>query len=251
MREGIVKCLFFGVCHLIVNMQGFVFGEGNTFKYDQKHHFLNRERTLFLEQTPSHLKPYVFSRLHLEQVFRNSLIAPPIKELDLEGLQRHKRLKKFAAHILMFPPKISLNFFIKYKGVKVTKNQRPFLQLNYLAREGEIAEGFEASENLKGQLKLSDMFKLVSYFGVFEKWVNIYSKDPLKPIADTKVTATLKYAVGCVWSLVSTQRRKLELDFMVQQKTDNQWKYHEKSFLDRGGSGILFDHMVLTLRLGF
>ena len=38
--------------------------------------------------------------------------------------------------------------------------------------------------------------------------------DPLK--TDTKVTAALKYAVGCIWNLPFKMQRKMELDFFLQ-----------------------------------
>lgn len=209
------------------------------------------DKTLeMLNKAPHHLKPYLLSRMTFVRALKSTWNQGPLIVAAPPRRQRNKIKKMQGAHV-MFPPLIKLDFSIKYKGVKVTKGDRPLLQLNYLAREGEIAEGFEASENLKGFFSLNDKFKIVSYIGLFEKWVSKYSSNPLSPVVDTKVTGTLKCAMGWIWSIPFKKHKKIEFDFLMQQTANNQWSYKESNFLYKGAAPAAFDHLVMTIKLRF
>ena len=129
-----------------------------------------------------------------------------------------------------------------------------------MAREGEIAEGFEASENLKTSFQLTKHQKITSYIGVFEKWVNhrkdydnsyFLTMDHPDVVKDIKFTGTVKYALGWNFEKSLPKEKKLLLDFLMQHKANNQWKYKNSIFTDRVISKAGFDHWVVTTGLSF
>ena len=65
------------------------------------------------------------------------------KEIFLDGPAYYLQIPSVA---IVIPLPLDLDFKIKYKGIKKTKEERLPLPLNYIAREGEIVEGFEAGE---------------------------------------------------------------------------------------------------------
>lgn len=213
------------------------------------------------EKIESSLKPYLIARWNL---FSTHVMTTKTEPLIFKSSNFYRKkirqTKKLSELILMDPPRIQLKFFIKYKGVKQTKEKRPSLLLNYLAREGEIAEGFEASENLKGVIKLTENVKINSYIGFFEKWVNHrkdYEESYFLTIEhpdvkkDTKLTGTLKYALGWSYEKKIKNEKKILVDFLIQQKAYNQWKYTEQVFSKGRFSGVLFDHWELSSGMTF
>lgn len=245
-----VNRIVFGLC-----ISGFMFfkemGEASFLNYEHPQEYvLDKTTSQLLNSAPLHLRPYLLSRLTIVRALKETWNSKPLN-IQNTFFYKPAPLKKMKHQNITLPPFVKLDFSIKYKGVKLTKGERPSLYLNYEAREGEIAEGFEASENLKGQFLINKHVKLVSYVGVFEKWVNSYSKKTMLEVVDTKLTGTIKYAFGCIWNIPIRKKKMIELDFLFQQTANNQWKFKDNTFLDKGGSGILFDHWVLTFRYRF
>lgn len=210
------------------------------------------------EETPF-VKAYVLTRLYMHHPLypKGSKVIYSIEKNHLQLLKERQALLKIIEQSRLLDMKI--DFFIKYKGVKQTKGERPSLMLNYMAREAEIAEGFEASENLRGHFHLTKNLKVLSYVAVFEKWVDekIYFGE-LNPIDldrdllyKTKVTASLKYAIGCTYTQKLGSTKKISYDFFLQQKAHRSWDYQQKTFNNGVFSGNLFDHFVATINFHF
>lgn len=210
------------------------------------------------EETPL-IKAYVLARLYLNHpLYQNGpKVNLSLQKNHLLLLKQKQSLLKVAEQKRLMDMKI--DFFIKYKGVKQTKGERPSAELNYMAREAEIAEGFEASENLRGHFHITKNLKVLSYVAVFEKWVDekIYfgELDPLTLDRDlvykTKVTASLKYAIGCTYTQKIGCKKKISYDFFLQQKANRSWDYQKKNFNNGVFSGYLFDHWVATINFHF
>lgn len=227
-----------------------------------KEYLLDASCSELLKKMPQGLQPYVVARLGVVQLEKSSKL-----------LAQQKVFQEFKARKEVFPTKtrlhswirseprpLKLQFFIQYKGVKQTKDQRPHLLLNYIAREGEIAEGFEASENLKTSFQINKRFKIVSYLGVFEKWVNhrkdydktyFLTMDHPDVLKDVKVSASVKYAMGCSYERPLAKEKKLFVDLMLQHKANHHWKYIDKTFSNGVFSGSGLDHWILTTGLTF
>jgi|GEM_PF-3566553 len=218
--------------------------------------FLN---PLFAKEDSPLFKAYVLSRLYLNHPLypKGPKVNLCLQKNHLLLLKKKQTLLKDAEEKRLLDMKI--DFFIKYKGVKQTKGERPLLQLNYMAREAEISEGFEASENLRGHFNITKNLKVLSYVAVFEKWEDekIYfgELDPLTLDRDllykTKVTASIKYAIGCTYTQKIGSTKKISYDFFLQQKANRSWDYQEKNFNNGVFSGNLFDHWIATLNLHF
>jgi hypothetical protein len=227
-----------------------------------KEYLLDRKSLEIFQQIPEPLRPYAFLRLNLVQLDKSASILSRQKVFQ-EFKQKKETFpsrKKLTTWIRLDPARLQLRFFIKYKGVKQTKDQRPHLLLNYLAREGEIAEGFEASENLQGTFHLSKNQKIVSYIGVFEKWVNhrldydstyFLTMDHPDVVKDVKVTGTLKYALGWNFEKTLQNQQKFLVHVFMQHKANNHWKYKNSLFTSSSQAKAGFDHWVVTLGLGF
>lgn len=227
-----------------------------------KEYLLDNSSLQMFQEIPLNLKPYAAARLGLVQMDKSTKILS--RQKVFQEFKARKDVfptrKKLTTWIQQEPLRLKLNFFIKYKGVKQTKDERPHLLLNYMAREGEIAEGFEASENLKTTFQLTKHQKITSYIGVFEKWVNhrkdydssyFLTMDHPDVAKDVKVTGTLKYAIGWNFEKSLPKRKKLLLDVLMQHKANNQWKYKDSTFMERKVSKAGFDHWVVTTGLGF
>jgi hypothetical protein len=215
-----------------------------------------------LRDIPYSLQPYAVARLGLIQMDKNCKTLS--RKKVFQEFKARKDVfptrKKLTTWIKEEPPRLKLNFFIKYKGIRQTKDQRPHLLLNYIAREGEIAEGFEASENLKTSFQLTQHQKITSLIGVFEKWVNhrqdydssyFLTMDHPDVAKDVKVTAAVKYALGWNFEKSLPKQKKLLLDLLMQHKANNQWKYKDRSFSEKKVFKAGFDHWVVTTGLVF
>jgi len=156
---------------------------------------------------------------------------------------------------------IDFDFDIKYKKIKETKGERPHPLLNYLARESEILEGFEAGETLLSYYRITPNIKLVSQLALFEQWVtekqHYDEVHHLGPMAEEmkedieKITGTFKYGLGWIWDIEMHHQRKMSVEFLMQQKTNNQWQVQQRELTDSKASGVLFDHWVITFTLDF
>jgi hypothetical protein len=227
-----------------------------------KEYFLDSSSFEMFKQIPFTLKPYAAARLGLVQMDKSSKILS--RQKVFQEFKSRKDVfptrKKLTTWMKYEPSRIKLSFFIKYKGVKQTKDEKPHLLLNYRAREGEIAEGFEASENLKTTFKITQHQKIISYIGVFEKWVNhrkdydssyFLTMDHPDVAKDIKVTGTVKYALGWNFEKPLTKEKKLLVDLLMQHTANNQWKYKDRSFIERKVSKAGFDHWIVRTGLHF
>lgn len=255
------------ICHNLAFAQRFLSPEFLTRLFPKpqeelKQYLLDKSSFEMFEEMPLTLRPYAVARLGLVQIDKSSKILS--RQKVFQEFKARKDVfptrKKLTTWIRDEPPRLNLRFFIKYKGVKQTKDERPHLLLNYMAREGEIAEGFEASENLKTTFQLTKHQKITSYIGVFEKWVNhrkdydssyFLTMDHPDVAKDVKVTGTLKYAIGWNFEKSLSKTNTFLLDVLMQHKANNQWKYKDSTFTERKVSKAGFDHWVVTTGLAF
>ncbi|MBM3191789.1 MAG: hypothetical protein FJZ63_03965 [Chlamydiae bacterium] len=184
------------------------------------------------------------------------------KKLEIALIQQHRWLLNKALNLMdiaySLPPQMGVKANVKYKKVKITRDERPNPLLNFRAREVEIIEGFEASEVVLGSLKLHPDFKLLARVGLFEKWVTVLDEGEefvprelvYRPTTDV-VTGTLKYALGGLWEKEIAKKRSMSVEWMFEQKALHEWKIKESLLKGQRGTGLLFDHWILTLSLGF
>jgi|GEM_PF-2193402 len=217
------------------------------------------------EQYPAHLLHYVYYRMDLIQsalVVQNNRLRPLMQEYAKRFFQEiHEReiISNLFTHNRL---PLDFDFDIKYKKIKETKGERPsHLMLNYIAREAEIAEGFEAGETLFGAYQIFRGVKLMSHIALFEKWMverkqyeeayhmEVMSEEMQED--ERKITGTIKYGVGWLWDIEMRNQKKMSVEFMMQQKTYNQWQLKEELMQTAQPSGIRFDHWVMTFTFDF
>lgn len=225
--------------------------------------FLMSNQGISSEGFPRHLLHYVLYRLEFIQDCQ--IVNKVEKVMSFSHL---KNIAKKSKDFLSLPSSLFIkalpldfDFDIKYKGIKRTKDERPPLPLNYLAREFEIAKGFEAGETLLSCFNITPHWKIISRLGLFEKWiaerVNYEASHHMEIEQEeieeytTQLTGTLKYAIGCGWGFIMKDERKVNIEFLMQQQTHNQWKVKQFMLSERSVSGIIFDHWVLTITLDF
>lgn len=215
-----------------------------------------------LEEFPKHLVHYVLSRLE----FSNASLEVPLGIREVMNSLELKTLSGESKHYLKIPSSVfvvavplDLDFKIKYKGIKKTKEERLPLPLNYHAREFEVVEGFEAGETLFGSFRLNPHWKIVSRIGIFEKWETEkleyeeahHIEVMQEQMVEERFTGSVKYALGCIWDVNFYQKRKMTMEFLMQQAAHSQWKANQFLFSERKPSGILFDHWVMTFTFDF
>lgn len=215
-----------------------------------------------LEEFPKHLVHYVLSRLEfinnqdVPKAFREIMSSLELKAISNQS----KHYLKIPSSVFVVAVPLDLDFKIKYKGIKKTKEERLPLPLNYHAREFEIIEGFEAGETLFSTFSLNPYWKIVSRIGIFEKWEtekleyeeahHIETAIDHQMVAE-RFTGTVKYALGCVFDVKMKHERKMTLEFLMQQTAHSQWKANQFLFSERKPSGILFDHWIATFTFDF
>jgi hypothetical protein len=214
------------------------------------------------ENFPKHLAPYVLSRLEWNiKPQMQKLIKDSLTPLELKARAEQSRgyLKVPSSMFLIAVP-FDLDFKLKYKGIKKTKEERLPPALNYSAKEGEIVEGFEAGETLLGYFTLNPRWKVISRLSIFEKWeaerleyVEAHRVEyiPQQELFARKFTGTVKCALGCIWDIEMQHERKVNIEFLMQQTAKSEWKIQQFLLSERKPSGVLFDHWVLTFTYDF
>ena len=216
-----------------------------------------------IDRFPAYLFHYVNVRMQLIrnywslEDFKKSQKVVPIKR----GSQDIYQVLKLPKVAILRELPLDFDFDIKYKKIKETRGERLPLPMNYLAREFEISEGFEAGETLFSSYQLTPRMRLMSRIGLFEKWVTkkaLYEEmHHMESTAERSAgdveqfTGTIKYALGGTWDIPLKNKRKMSLEFLMQQKTNNQWHVQQMIVKERLASGVLFDHWVLTLQFDF
>ena len=217
----------------------------------------------YLEEFPKHLLHYVLYRLefmqhsHMGNAIEKVISSAHFKEISPKT--REFLQIPSSAFIKEFP--LDFEFDLKYTWIKKTKQERPPLPLNYHAREREVEEGFEAGETLLSSFNLNAHWRIISRIGLFEKWVQEridyetahHMEIPQEEIQEFKsqLTGTLKYAIGCGWDFVTRDQLKMKVEFLMQQKTNNQWRVQQFLLSDSRASGAVFDHWVITMTFDF
>lgn len=215
------------------------------------------------EGLPAYFLHYVHYQMEILQgVIGSEVIKKRAREEDVKQYFRQLAIAESISNIfLMNRLPIDFDFDIKYKKIKKTKGERPHPLLNYLAREPEITEGFEAGETLLSYYRVTRHIRLLSKITLFEKWVtereHYEEAHHLEHMSEEiqqgieKITGTIKYGLGWVWDIPMKRERKISVEFLMQQRTYNQWHVQERVIQNFQGSGAAFDHWVLTFTLDF
>lgn len=216
----------------------------------------------FLREVPLHLRPYVLCRLELLEDPKLLAEIKKVNKLLYKDMVETKRNREIERITEMFMQRLAVNFDfdVKYKKIKRTREKEyPSLLLNYRAREEEIAEGFEAGEIVWSYIKIHPKLRVVTHIALYEKWVKekkdyevSYQIDPyMIPEYNKTIVGTFKYAVGCEWNVYTEQEKKMVLELLLQQKTNQQWSVKDVWIPEGKVKGFLLDHLVLTINFDF